>query len=368
MRPVRTAILGLGVIGASIGLGLRLTRKGPAYRVVGFDIDADRTQQAREMGAVDEPAGDLASAVRDADLVVAAVPARSVVQVVREASAAAPVGAVFTDVASVKHAIVQQLGSRLPAGQWFVGGHPMAGSERAGPAAADPYLFENAVYVLTPLPDVPEAAVDRVREMVRALGAIELRMAPEQHDRAAAAASHLPHLAAVCLVGAAAALTERGIPVWQLAAGGFRDATRMAMGHETVWEPILRLNEPAVREALAAFRRALDEAERALTAADGQALEALLRRAREVRASVPFRFKGYGTPLYDLVVRLQDRPGAIYEVTGVLARAGLNIADIEILRAREGEAGTLRLAFDSQAQMEQALRLLREAGWTAWAR
>ena len=365
---VRAAILGLGVIGASVGLGLRLSRRGPGYRVTGFDVDPGRTAQAQEMGAVDEAAGDLAAAVREADLVVAAVPAPAVVRVLLEASRAAPAEAVFTDVASVKASVVGQLGSRLPGGQWFVGGHPMAGSERAGPAAADPYLFENAVYVLTPLPDVPEPALERVRTMVRALGATELAMDPLLHDQAAAAASHLPHLVAVALVVAAARLHQQGIPVWQLAASGFRDASRLALGHEAVWEPILRLNAPALRQALVAFRQALDQLERALQACDGQELGACLRQAREVRASVPFRLKGYGAPLHELVVRVQDRPGAIYEVTGVLARAGVNIADLEILRAREGEAGTLRLAFDSGPLMERALQLLRQAGWTAWPR
>ncbi|HEY8486779.1 MAG TPA: prephenate dehydrogenase [Limnochordales bacterium] len=368
VMAVRCAVVGLGLIGTSVGLGLRVTRRGGPYHVVGYDVDGERLRQAHQLGAVDEAAPDLAGALARADLVVVAVPARQVVPVLLQASSLAPAGAVFTDVASIKQAVVQAVGSRLPGGQWFVGGHPMAGSERAGPSGADPYLFENAIYVLTPLPEVPSWALERVEAMVRALGAVAVRMDPDLHDRAAAAASHLPHVAAVCLVHAAEELARQGVPVWQLAAGGFRDASRLALGHESVWEPILALNRQALAQAMAAFRRSLEQLEALLAQEDGSGLANWLRSARERRASVPFRAKGYGSPLHELVVRVQDRPGAIHEVTGVLARAGINLADIEILRAREGEAGTLRLAFDSPAQQERALVLLQQAGWKAWPR
>ncbi len=366
--PRQVAILGMGVIGGSLGLGVRLGRRLPAWKVVAYDRDPARAEQAVALGAADRAAASLEEAVRDAELVVAAVPAESVVPLLRQAARAAPVEAVFTDVASIKEPIVQALGSRMARGQWFVGGHPMAGSERSGLAAADPFLFENAVYVLTPSPEVPAHAIDRVKELVRALGAHAVCMPAREHDEAAAAASHLPHLVASCLVLGAARLADQGVPVWKLAAGGFRDATRMALGSEAVWWPILSMNRRGIALALEAFQQALDEAFRAVQEGDEESLRTLLRRARELRGQLRLHPKGYGFPLWDVVVRVEDRPGAIHDVTAVLARTGVNIADIEILRAREGEAGTLRLGFDSEARMRQALQLLRDAGWPAWER
>lgn len=364
----RVAIIGMGLIGGSLGLGLRLGRRAPAWMVVAFDRDRRRADQAVALGAADRAADTLEDAVRDASLVVAAVPAESVVPVLRQAARVAPPEAVFTDVASIKAPIVEALGSRLPEGQWFVGGHPMAGSERSGLAGADPFLFENAVYVLTPSPDVPSHAMERVKALVHALGAHVVCLSASEHDEAAAAASHLPHLVASCLVLGAARLAEHGVPVWTLAATGFRDATRMALGSEAVWWPILSMNRRGIALALAAFQQALDEASRAILEGDEASLRELLRRARELRGQLRLHLKGYGFPLWDVVVRVEDRPGAIHEVTAVLAREAVNIADIEILRAREGEAGTLRLGFDSEARMRQALKLLRDAGWAAWER
>lgn len=364
----RVAIVGCGVIGGSLGLALRALGQAGRFWVAVYDRDPETARQAVERGAADEAAGDLQEAVREAELVVVAVPAEAVVEVARQVSAHAPADCVVTDVASVKGRIVESLGARLPGGQPFVGGHPMAGSERAGLAGADPYLFQNAVYVLTPLPDTPPGALERVQEMVRAVGALPMLLDPWRHDLAAAAASHLPHLVASALVLAAAACAEHGVPVFQLAATGFRDATRLALGHERVWLPILADNAPAVLQALRAFRKVLEEAEAALAESDRDRIEALLVRAREQRERLRLPAKGYGQPTWDLVVRLPDRPGAIAAVSGALGERKINIADIEILRVREGEAGTLRLGFTSEQAMRAALSVLHERGFVAWPR
>lgn len=364
----RVAVIGCGVIGASMGLALRSLGEAGRYWVVGYDRDPVAAQQAAERGAADEMAGSLAEAVRDADLVVLAVPAESVAEVALEVSAHAPSTAVVTDAASVKGRIVEQLGARLPGGQGFVGGHPMAGSERTGPAGADPYLFQNAIYVLTPLPETPPEAVAQVTALVEAVGALPVRMDPWRHDLAAAAASHLPHVVASCLVQAAARWEAEGVPVFELAATGFRDATRLALGHERVWLPILMLNAPALIRALATLRQSLAELEQALTTGDRARVEAILSEARGRRADLRLPAKGYGHPTWDLVVRLEDRPGAIAAVSGALGERRINIADIEILRVREGEAGTLRLGFASEQAMRAALAVLRERGFVCWAR
>ena len=366
--PQQVAIVGCGVIGGSLGLALRALGEAGRFRVVVYDRDPGRARQAVEMGAADEAASNLVEAVQEAALAVLAVPAEAVVELAHQVSALAPPECVVTDVASIKGRIVEALGVRLPGGQAFVGGHPMAGSERAGLAGADPYLFQNAVYVLTPLDDTPPEALQRVTELVRAVGAHPMLLDPWRHDAAAAIASHLPHLVATCLVLTAQACAGEDVPVFELAATGFRDTTRLALGHEEVWCPILTMNAPALLNALRAFRRLLDQMEQALASGDGAAIEDALARARRVRAALRLPAKGYGQPTWDLVVRLPDRPGAIAAVSGALGERQINIADIEILRVREGEAGTLRLGFGSQQAMQAALAVLRERGFTAWPR
>lgn len=364
----RVAIIGCGVIGGSLGLALRALGESGRYVVTAYDRDVSRARQAVEMGAADEAAAELVEAVHEAAVAILAVPAEAVVEVARQVSALAPPECIVTDVASIKGRIVEALGVRLPGGQAFVGGHPMAGSERAGLAGADPYLFQNAVYVLTPVDGTPPEALQRAVELVRAVGAHPVLLDPWRHDAAAAAASHLPHLVASCLVLTAEACASENVPVFELAATGFRDATRLALGHESVWLPILTLNAPAVLHALRAFRRLLDEMEQALAARDAPRIEAGLARARQVRSALRLPAKGYGQPTWDLVVRLPDRPGAIAAVSGALGDRQINIADIEILRVREGEAGTLRLGFSSEQAMRAALSVLRERGFVAWPR
>ncbi|MEW6047792.1 MAG: prephenate dehydrogenase [Bacillota bacterium] len=366
--PERVTIVGCGVIGGSLGLALRSLGGPGRYQVVAFDRDASRARQAVELGAADRSAMSLEEAVAKADLVVLAVPAEAVVELARRASSAAPGGAVLTDVASVKGHIVEELDGRLPGGQAFVGGHPMAGSERAGLAGADPYLFQNAVYVLTPTASTPPAALDQVTRLVASIGAHPVHLSPSQHDAAVGVVSHLPHVVASCLVLAAGASEDEGIPAFELAATGFRDATRLALGHEEVWLPVLALNAPALSRAIAAFRRVLDRVERALVSGDRLELESLLVKARRTRAALRLPAKGYGAPTWDLVVRLPDRPGAIAAVSGALGDRGINIADIEILRVREGEAGTLRLGFNSEQTLRAALEVLRGRGFATWVR
>ncbi|WP_324717833.1 prephenate dehydrogenase/arogenate dehydrogenase family protein [Carboxydochorda subterranea] len=368
MAPLHVAVIGCGLIGGSLGMALRMLPGCGRYVVHAFDREAGRAGEAVQMGAADVAAASIREAVAGADLVVAAVPAEEVAGTVREASSHAPPSAVLTDVASIKGPIVEALAGKTPGGQAFVGGHPMAGSERAGLVAADPFLFQNAVYVLTPVASSPPAAVQRVREMAEAAGAQVVTLSPEEHDAAVAAASHLPHVAAVGLVLAAEACARDGVPVLQLAATGFRDVTRLAMGHEDVWKPILMMNRARLVEALRAFRDALDRIERAVATGDGEAVQSLLQRARALRQAFRLPAKGYGRPIWDLVVRLADRPGAIASVAGALAEEGLNIADIEILRVREGEAGTLRVGFVSEAAMLQAVQVLRRRGLQAWPR
>jgi prephenate dehydrogenase len=271
------AIVGVGLIGGSVGLAVR---RGGGTRVVGFDRDAEALRCARERGVVDEACTDLETAVADADLVLFCTPVDVLATRVLAAAAACRAGTVLTDTGSTKTAIVRAVEGRLPPGIAFVGGHPLAGSEKQGAAHADPALFRDRVVVLTPTPSSKERAVARVEELWESLGARVRRMSPEEHDRALAMTSHLPHLVASALAGV--------LPpeLAGLTATGFRDTTRLADSSPELWSAILDANREAVLEALASLEGRLAEFRRSLRAGDRDAVHAFLAAGRQARAAL----------------------------------------------------------------------------------
>jgi len=282
----KVVIIGVGLIGGS--LGLALCRRRLAETVVGAGRSKENLRAALQCGAIHQAAGDPRRAAAEAEIVVLAAHPRANRELLAEIAPGLAPGTVVTDVGSVKEDIVRFAGGVMREGTVFVGGHPMAGSERQGLAGADPYLFENAFYILTPLPGQPAWAVDKVRAMVRGIGAQAIELTPEEHDLAVAALSHLPHLVAYALVNSLASLPagERLLP---LAAGGFRDTTRIALSSPVMWREIFLVNREKVLALLDVYKRELALLEEAVQKADGDALEARLQRAKELRESIPGR-------------------------------------------------------------------------------
>lgn len=357
----KIAIVGVGLIGGSLGLAWR--RRGAARVVAGVDRSPETLRRAREIGAIDEGTTDLAEGVRGAGLVVLATPIGAALEMAPALGALLAPGTVVMDVGSTKGAVCRRMRAALPPGVIFVGGHPMAGSEGQGIEAADPYLFQNAVFVLTPGEGVPSGVLDDLRELVSLTGAQVAVLDPDLHDRAVAAVSHLPQLVAVALVNAAAAAEEASPGVLALAAGGFRDTTRITSSPAGIWLDILASNREAVLEMVGRFRAALDDLETAVRAGDRERLEAAFTRAREVRRRLPRRPKGLLPAYFELVVTVEDRPGVIGRLAGVLGERGVNIEDIEILRLREGEGGTIRLGFATEEECSLAFAVLAGNGY-----
>lgn len=240
----------------------------------------------------------------------------------------------------------------------------MAGSERMGVGAADPYLFQNAVYVLTPNEDTPAESLGLLRSLVEETGANTIVMDAARHDRIVAAISHVPHLVASVLVQTAAEV-NRAIPeTLTLAAGGFRDTTRIAAGSPEIWRDICVTNRDAILEVLDILEEKSRHLRTLLERADATGIGKYLAEAREQRLKVPGRSKGILSTVHEIIVRIVDRPGELAAVTGLLADAGLNIIDIEILRVREGVGGTLRIGFESEEASDQAVRVLLSGGYS----
>jgi prephenate dehydrogenase len=351
------AIVGVGLIGGSLGLGLR--ERFLAERVIGLDHDPATLDAARGLGVIDEAQLTAGPWLAEADLVVLATPVQTLVPLGRSILPYLRPDTIVTDVGSVKREVVEGL-----RGARFVGGHPMTGSERIGVLHADAALIENAVWVLTPDGQSDPEAVDRVQDLVEHLGGRPLRVGPVEHDRLVAAVSHLPYLAAVALTTMIAE-DEDSDQMMLLAAGGFRDLTRVASGSPVMSGDMVVGNLRAVREALTGFRAQLTVLEQLLEEPD-----ALLRRAEHAkrsRDSFPIVRRSLLPPRHEVVIAVPDRPGQLSRITHALGEAGVNIKDIEVLGIREA-GGAVRLAFDHAEGMKLGTEALRAVGYEARVR
>lgn len=355
-NPGRVCLVGLGLIGGSIGMAL--AQRDKSIEVVGVDLTTSTVENAVLLEAINRGTTDLSAGVEGADLVILATPPGRMGPVARAMSSSLSPGTVVTDVASTKEQVVKEIENALPPGVSYLGGHPMAGSEKGGLAAADPYLFENAVWALTPSEHSSVHAREVLTWLIETVGAHSLVLSPEEHDQAVAAASHLPHVVAAALVNS---LEECPTAV-KMAGRGFRDTTRVAAGDPALWRDILTTNRGHLLETLRQFQASLNDFLTALISEDGQELEELLIRGRKGRSMLPSGLRAYLPFLEEIVITITDRPGSLAEVTRVLGEAGINIADIEIMGVREGEAGSVRLGFVGDLVARRALNLLEAAG------
>ncbi len=352
-------IIGTGLIGGSLGLAWKAARE--ELQITGLD-GAEVLDKALNRGAIDKAAASLEGAVENADLIVLATPLAPMVRLLTEVAPLVSDGMIITDVGSVKRPIVEHAWETLPDTVTFVGGHPMAGSERGGIEAADRLLFENATYVLCPPED--DGLPAELIELIESTGARIRPMAPDRHDQVAATVSHLPQLAAVALAGYAGQRQELDAATLELAAGGFRDLTRVASSPFEMWRDILTANQGPVLDALGGFAATIRTIRNRLIEGDTEELAALFDQADEARTAIPPRGKGFLEPLADLYVRAEDRPGELVTLTTTLADNEINIKEIELLRVREGTDGTFRLSFRDTPTAERAASLLEEAGFS----
>ena len=269
------AILGVGLIGGSIGLALRA--RGPSWRVVGVGRNPETLDEARRAGAIDEGTTDLAAGVAGADVAVVCTPVGRVAADALAAAEAGPASLLVTDAGSTKRGIVRAVEAHPRGRATFVGAHPIAGSERKGAAHARADLFEGRACVLTPTAQTPPDRLGRAREFWRATGSRLVEMDPATHDEALAYTSHLPHAAAAAL---AAAVPAELLP---LAAGAYRDGTRVAGSDAELWAAIFLENRDYVLQALDVYEAQVGDFRRALQASDADALRSWWAEGRSNR-------------------------------------------------------------------------------------
>jgi cyclohexadieny/prephenate dehydrogenase len=284
MTISHVAVIGLGLLGGSVGLAI--AENLPDCATTGFDADPDVRRRAAIRGLVDEVCDTAAAAVRNADLVILCVPVGAMRQAAAELADALPDGAIVSDVGSSKAAVGQALREALPRAV-VIPAHPVAGTERSGPDAGFAQLFRHRWCILTPSEDTDSEAIARLSAFWESLGANVERMDAAHHDLVLAVTSHIPHLLAYTIVGTASDLEQgtRG-EVIKYSAGGFRDFTRIAASDPTMWRDVFLTNRDAVLEMLGRFTEDLTALQRAIRRGDGEALFDLFTRTRDIRRSI----------------------------------------------------------------------------------
>jgi prephenate dehydrogenase len=329
-------IYGTGLIGGSVGMALR--ERG--WFVSGVDAAPGVAARAVEVGAVDVDEEDLT-----ASLFVVATPLHTAAEVISAllAHPGRTPDAVVTDVGSVKGALVGGIDH-----PFFVGGHPMAGSEQVGVDGASGDLFVGATWVLTPTALTDPLAYTRLRSILADLGADVVALEPDMHDSLVAVVSHVPHLTAATLMDLAAGLGQEHAPLLKLAAGGFRDMTRIAAGQPSIWPDICDDNAGAIVDTLDLLIEALGKMRRLVAARDHGALLEILDRAALARRALAKRVP-QAEDLVEVRVPVPDRTGEFAEIYTLAAQLGVNVVDADIAHSVEGDRGVLVLVVDGGA-------------------
>jgi prephenate dehydrogenase len=351
---MKIAVLGVGLIGGSIGLAARAKLDAD---VAGYDPDRRLLDRALELGAVDSAHGSVASAVEGADIVFCAAPVLTLPGLAAEALDAAGEDCAVTDVGSVKRDVIAALGSDSR----FIGGHPLAGAETAGVESARGDLFEGARWYLTPTSNTGGMLYDRVQRAIADLGARPQAIEAETHDRLMASISHLPHVMANVLVAqAATALSEEAEHLPEVGPS-FRDATRVAGANPAIWGDIFAGNREAVAAGIDEAIARLGEAAELMRSGERAAVtrwheEAGRRRRELIETEIA------GGPLHELRVRVPNRPGIVAEIALELGRAGVNIEDMALYPAADMTSGAISLYIAGDEETARAEELVRELG------
>jgi prephenate dehydrogenase len=354
---MKIAVLGVGLIGGSIGLAARGRSEAS---VIGFDPDRPTLGRAVEEGAIDTAAGSVSEACADADVVFCAAPVAGLTELATAALAACGPDTVVTDVGSTKRDIVAALGSD----ERFIGGHPLAGAETSGVENARADLFEGARWYLTPKSERSSGLLyDRLQRTVAGLGARVQAIDAETHDRLMATVSHLPHVVANVLVAQAAAELTRDSERMPEVGPSFRDTTRVAGANPAIWGDIFASNREAVAEAVDAVARRLGEAAELIRDGEREAVDEWHTAAAADRRRL-LESELSGGALRELRVVVSNRPGTVAELALALGDAGVNIEDMALYPAADMTSGAVSLWVSGDGQAARAEKLVRELGHT----
>jgi len=341
-------IIGLGLIGGSLAKALQ---RHEGVHVAGYDADPHTARKAFKMGIIHSSPPSLERAAAEADVIVFATPVGTTVKLMEQSKFwDLKKDAILTDTGSTKHQIME---AAKGLGRAFIGGHPMVGSHKSGVEAAKEVLFENAFYILTPLENTSKESIDFLKELLSVTKAKVEVLKADEHDYMTAIVSHFPHLIAASLVHQLA--KEEQYPfARQLAAGGFRDITRIASSNPEMWRDITTQNNGMIVQQLSNWMDEMEQLRDLLVRNEPEPIQEYFQRAKSVRDELPIAGHGAMYSVYDLYIDIPDVPGSISELTGYLAEEQISIVNLRILETREDVFGILVISFQTPEDRERA--------------
>ncbi|WP_152654612.1 prephenate dehydrogenase [Oceanobacillus sp. CFH 90083] len=361
MDKQQILIAGLGLIGGSIAKAIK---KESEHYIIGFDVNEDAMHFALHHGVIDEAATNFDEAALKADIIIISAPISETIQLIaRLDDIPFTKDVIVSDTASVKGSVLMAANSLTNKAIRFIGGHPMAGSHKKGIEAAKEHLFENAIYVLSPLDSATVENVDTLRNVLSATKSNFVVLQSDEHDEMTGVISHFPHLIASSLVHQAKKWEKKHAFLPKLAAGGFRDITRIASSNPVMWQDIFYHNQSKMSTMLEDWIIEMEQLKKLIEDNEKEEVITYLNSAKNYRDGLNEGDRGAIPAFYDLYVDIADQPGAIAEVALILANASLSIKNIEILEVREGITGALRLSFYTKDAQAAGQKVLKQRGF-----
>lgn len=351
-------VIGLGLIGGSLALCIK--NEHPEAIVTGYDLNEKQSRLAKLLGVIDEKSETIESGALQADLIIIATPVKEIERTI-ELLCKLPLkeNVIITDAGSTKVEIVKKASCLKEKGFTFIGGHPMAGSHKSGVQAAKSILFENAFYLFTPEEDTNKEALETLQHWLHGTKAKFIKLLPQEHDYLTGVISHFPHVIAASLVHQAEKTSQTHSLIPRLAAGGFRDITRIASSSPEMWRDISVHNKHVLLSLLKDWQNEMEKISQMLINEDENEIFGYFSNAKRFRDEMPAKEKGAIPAFYDLFIDIPDYPGVISEITGYLAKENISLTNIRIRETREEVYGILVISFQTDEDRDKADKCIK---------
>ena len=361
----KVGFIGLGLIGGSLAKAIRTYF--PDYEIVAFDKNKEALALATQESVIDVAATTIDDNFRNCSYIFLCAPVAFNVAYLKQLTEYLNDACILTDVGSVKTNIHEEV-IKLGIEKYFIGGHPMAGSEKSGYANSKAMILENAYFVLTPSKEVSQEKIDKYEQLVSTIHALPIILDYKEHDYITGTISHLPHIIAATLVNYVKDSDTKNELMKRLAAGGFKDITRIASSSPTMWQHICLKNKDNISQILASYIKYLEEVKSMIDSGDGQAIYDWFDSSRIYRNSLPGASSGPIKKAFEVYCYIIDEAGGIAAIATILASNGLSIKNIGIVHNREFEEGVLRIEFYDESSSKKAAELLQKFRYIVYER
>lgn len=360
----KIGFIGLGLIGGSLAKAIK--NSNPSPYIVAYDINSDSLRMAKESHTIDDYTLKLDDNFSDCDIIFLCAPVKYNIEALKQLLPILNSNCIVTDVGSTKLDIMSEV-KRLEFNN-FIGGHPMTGSEKTNYESSSSHLFENAYYILTPMESTQSDMLHTLQQIILSIGALPVIVDSKEHDYITATISHVPHIIASALVNVVKELDNEDGYMHTLAAGGFKDITRIASSSPTMWQQICLTNKDQILDVIISFQDALDKIKNHISSKNNEEIYNFFLTARDYRDSFSNKKLGPIVKYYEIVVDVVDKPGIIAEIATLLSNNSISIKNIGIINNRESEQGVLEIIFYDALSQQKSIELLTKMNYKVYKR